>query len=72
MDANLQVTCLLGRSWNPSSKKFEGTDSDGTMIGIVPGSSEEEPGKIVPLGVVLLQDNTFQCVPMEFIRKKTV
>ena len=72
MDANIQVTCLLDRSWNPSSMEFEGTESDGTMIDISVGSSEDEAGKLIPLGIVLLDDNTFQCVPMEFVRKKNI
>ena len=72
MDTNIQVTCLLDRSWNPSSMEFEGTECDGTLIHISMGSSEDEAGELIPLGIVLLDDNTFQCVPMEFIRKKAI
>ena len=70
MDANIQVTCLLDRSWNPATREFEGTEYNGTLIDISMGSSEEDSGKLVPIGIVLLDDDTFHSVPMEFIRKR--
>lgn len=70
MDTSIQVVCLLDRSWNPATKEFEGTEYNGSLIDISMGSSEDESNKLIPLGIVLLENNTFRSVPMEFIQKR--
>ena len=66
---SFQVICLMDRHWNPSTKEFNGNEQTGTLIEIGMQSSEDDPGKLIPVGIVLMNDNTFQRVPIEFIRK---
>jgi len=66
---NISVECLIGRSWNISTRKWEGTLVNGTLIDISTQSEEDNSGKLIPVGIVLLDDDTFQCIPMEFITK---
>ena len=68
MDANIQVTCLLDRSWDITAKEYIGTQKAGLLLDT---ASEEEDGKPVPTGIVLLDDGAFASVPLEFIRKET-
>lgn len=65
----LRVTCLLDRSWDPVTKSFTGTEYPGSLIEISTQSAEAHPGEHIPVGIVLLDDNTFQSVPLEFIKK---
>ena len=69
MIENIRVECLVERSWNLSTRAWEGDLLNGTLIDISTQSEEGESGKLIPVGIVLLDDDTFQCVPMEFITK---
>ena len=64
MTHNIPVTCTVDPAWNPSSLP----EIDGMLIDII--SVEDNSGKLTPVGIVLLEDNTFRSVPMEFITKK--
>ena len=65
---SIRVTCLLDRSWDISAKEYIGTQKAGLLLDT---ASEEEDGKPVPTGIVLLDDGAFASVPLEFIRKET-
>lgn len=71
MTENIPVTCLLDRYWNSITKTYDGISSNGLLIDISMESAEEDPGELIPVGIVLLEDNTFHSVPMEFITKRT-
>lgn len=65
---SIRVTCLLDRSWDITAKEYIGTQKAGLLLDT---ASEEENGKPVPTGIVLLDDGAFASVPLEFIRKET-
>lgn len=65
---SIRVTCLLDRSWDITAKDYVGTQKAGLLLDI---AGEEEDGKTVPTGIVLLDDGAFASVPLEFIRKET-
>ena len=65
---SIRVTCLLDRSWDITAKEYIGTQKAGLLLDT---ASEEEDGKPVPTGIVLLDDGAFASVPSEFIRKET-
>lgn len=65
---SIRVTCLLDRSWDITAKEYIGTQKAGLLLDT---ASEEEDGKPVPTGIVLLDDGAFASVPLEFIRKET-
>ena len=69
MTQNIQVECLINRSWNLSTREWDGDRINGTLIDIATQSAEDNSGKHIPAGIVLLDDDTFECVPMEFITK---
>ena len=69
MTENMQVTCLLDRYWDPATMDYAGTEKSGTLIDISMQSAEEDSGKLIPVGIVVLDDNTFQSVPMDFKKK---
>ena len=69
MTENMQVTCLLDRYWDPATMDYAGTEKSGTLIDISMQSAEEDSGKLIPVGIVVLDDNTFQSVPMDVIKK---
>ena len=69
MTENMQVTCLLDRYWDPATMDYAGTEKSGTLVDISMQSAEEDSGKLIPVGIVVRDDNTFQSVPMEFIKK---
>lgn len=68
---DIPVRCLLNRSWNISTREWDGDWVNGTLIEISTQTAQDDYSKHVPVGIVLLDDNTFQCVPMEFIIKTT-
>lgn len=72
MTESIPVTCLLDRYWDPATMDYAGTEKSGTLIDISVQNAEEDPGKLIPVGIVVLEDNTFQSVPMNFITKTTV
>ena len=65
---SIRVTCLLDRSWDITAKEYIGTQKAGLLMD---KATEEEDGKTVPTGIVLLDDGAFASVPLEFIRKET-
>ena len=65
---SIRVTCLQDRSWDITAKEYIGTQKAGLLLDT---ASEEEDGKPVPTGIVLLDDGAFASVPLEFIRKET-
>lgn len=65
---SIRVTCLLDRSWDITAKEYIGTQKAGLLLDT---ASEEEDGKPVPTGIVLLDDGAFASVPLEFIRSST-
>lgn len=68
MTENMQVTCLVSRYWYPSDIDLEDALLNGLLIDI--STQTAENGKLIPVGIVMLDDDdTFQCVPMEFIQK---
>lgn len=69
MTENIPVKCLMDRYWDPSDKKFNGTEKSGTLISITMASADDDSGKAIAVGVVLLDDNTFASVPVEYITK---
>ena len=72
MTESVRVLCLLDRFWDPSTLEYDGTEKAGLLIDISVQSVEnDDPGKFAPVGIVLLDDNTFVSVPMEFIKKTT-
>ena len=71
MTENIPVICLLDRYWDTAERKFAGTEKNGTLISISMQSAEDDHSKAIPVGVVLLEDNTFESVPLEFITKQT-
>lgn len=67
MTNNIQVKCLVNRYWCPSKIDSEGELINGLLIDI--STQTAENGKLIPVGIVILGDDTFQRVPMEFIQK---
>lgn len=71
MTESIRVTCLLDRYWDPATLEYQGVEQAGSLIEVSVQQTEQEPYKLIPVGIVLLDDNTFQSVPMEFITKTT-
>jgi len=69
MTQEYQVSCLINRAWEISIQDWEGDWVNGTLIDVSTQSDEANPGKIVPVGIVLFDDGSFQSVPMDFIQK---
>jgi len=67
MTQSIPVRCLLDRYWEPDDMDWKGTTVNGMLIDITSQTAEDLSGKLIPVGIVLVEDNTFQCVPMEFI-----
>lgn len=72
MTETIPVTCLLDRYWDPETLDYAGTEKSGTLIDISVQRDQTDSDKFVPVGIVMLEDNTFQSVPMEYIKKTTV
>ncbi len=69
MTENIQVKCLLDRYWSPTDKKYLGTEKNGTLIDISMQSADEDSSRAIPVGIVILGDNSLVSVPVEFITK---
>lgn len=69
MTQTIQVTCMVHRTWDTSAMDWSGDWVSGTLIDISVQSMENSSGKLFPVGIVLLEDNTLQCIPIEFIKK---
>jgi len=68
MAQDIQVACIISRYWYPDAIEFEGEEVAGTLIDFSTGTAHDGSGRIVPVGIVLLEEeNTFHSVPMEFI-----
>lgn len=67
MTENIRVTCLIDRYWDPALKEFDGATASGLLIDTVSQSDEANAGKLIPAGIVKMDDGTFQSIPMEFI-----
>jgi len=63
----LQVMCLVSRFWDPATKDWGGTEAGGTLIDISTQSEDDNPARTIPVGIVVLEDGTFEAVPMKFI-----
>ena len=69
MAQNIKVRCLINRSWNISLRKWDGELVNGTLIDVATQSAEDNHNNLIPVGIILLDNETFECVPMEFIKK---
>ena len=69
MTENMQVKCLIDRFWDVHLLTWAGAEVFGTLIDISTQTADDNSGKLIPVGIVLLEDNTFECVPMEFVEK---
>jgi len=63
----LQVKCLVNRFWDPDTKDWGGTIAGGTLIDISTQSEEGQHDRTIPVGIVVLEDGSFEAVPMKFI-----
>ena len=73
MTEPILVTCQIDRCWAPEKVTLEGeqiedTCVEGELLEITTQSAPDNPGKLIPVGIVVLEDGTFQSVPVEFIR----
>jgi hypothetical protein len=71
MTREISVECTASRYWCPekisSNVIDEGSGINGTLIDI--STKTAENGKLIPIGIVLLDDDGTICgVPMEFIK----
>ena len=69
MTQDIQVRCMIDRFWGPEIRQYDGMWVEGTLIDITTQSTDDNSGKLIPVGIVLLDDNTFQSVPMEFVTR---
>ena len=67
MTQSIPIQCLIDRSWNPSTRDWEGTLVSGTLIDISTQTADDHSGKQITVGVIILAEGIFQCVPIEFI-----
>ena len=63
----VQVKCLVNRYWDPATKDWGGQETTGTLIDISAQTCESDPSRTIPVGIVVLEDCTFEAVPMQFI-----
>jgi len=69
MAQDIHVSCLINRYWDPSALYWDGEMVTGTLLEISTQTAEDDSSKFIPVGIVLLEDGTFQSVPVEFIYK---
>ena len=67
MTQYLQVNCLVNRFWDPDKKDWDGVLTGGTLIDTSTQSDEGDNSRIIPVGIVVLDDGSFEAVPMQFI-----
>lgn len=64
---NIQVKCLINRSWDMSNWDWIGDEVVGTLIDV---STQTMPdATIAPVGIIMLEDGSFESIPMDFIQK---
>lgn len=68
MTQDIRVSCLINRVWDISNRDWIGDTVNGTLIDISTQSDEENSGKLISVGIILLEDGSFQNVPMDFIQ----
>ena len=56
MNEKIRVSCLIERYWSFSLLKWKGFSAIGTLINITTQSAEDDPNKLIPVGIVLLDD----------------
>ena len=65
---NVPVECLINRSWNPMTKTWDGETVKGTLIDFLTQSAEDDnSGKVISVGIVILETGAFKSVPVDFI-----
>ena len=68
MNHNVSVKCLINRSWNPMTKTWDGETVKGTLIDFLAQTAEDDIyGKVIPVGIVILETGAFKSVPVDFI-----
>ena len=67
MTENIPVTCLIDRYWDTTAKEYTGTIASGTMIAISVQSDVDNPDMLIPVGIVKMENGTFEHIPMEYI-----
>lgn len=72
MTQDIKVQCMVDRFWDTTLLAFNGTWVNGTLIDISTQSAEDKHEKIIPVGIVLLDDKSLISVPVEFIKKIVV
>jgi len=63
---NIPVKCTINRFWDTTDLKWRGETVYGTLITVSTLAADDI---LVPVGIILLDNNTFESVPMEFIEK---
>ena len=63
----ISVKCLIDRFWDTGTKDWDGTWVDGTLIDVSTQTEEGNSGRIIPVGIVVLETGAFEAVPMRFI-----
>ena len=66
------VTCIINRFWDTENLVYDGDSVTGELIEFSTQTDEHNPGKIIPVGIVLLDDGSFLSVPVEFITNTAV
>ena len=67
MKYNIPVECLVDRSWDPRAKIWVGRTVKGMLVDFLSQSAEDNFGKLIPAGIVLLNSGAIESVPVEFI-----
>jgi len=68
MNHHISVECLVDRSWNPTTKEWDGQNVNGTLIDFTTQSAADNSNKLIPAGIVMLDTGAFESVPVEFIK----
>jgi len=67
MAHNIPVNCLMERTWDTVDRAWDGVLDPGILIDFSTQTADDNSGKIIPVGIVLLEDDTIQSLPLEFI-----
>jgi len=70
MTHNIGVSCLVNRIWNNTTLTWDGDKVDGILVGFSTQSDDDNSGTVIPVGIVIMDDSTFQSIPMAFITQK--
>ena len=77
MAESIPVSCKINRCWDTVGKEFDGDDAEGELIAFTVQSADDDNSKIIPAGIVVLDENqslgieegTMKSVPVEFITR---